>query len=129
MIQMANMLNAWQVERLLRFLGEILAVSRVLAGARERTLVAKAAMSDTDKQAQATIAQLLRGDMQGLAASGAAAAVEGAAAAAEGATEGASSSSPTLMCLLLLVLRATASKGQARNSDSNEGPHTSCHTT
>ena len=96
------------------FLTEVLAVSQFLAGARRQTLVAKAAMCDADKQAQAPIAQLLRGDMQGLAASGAAAAVEGAAAAAEGATEGASSSSPTLMCLLLLVLRATALEGQAR---------------
>ena len=42
-------------------------------------MVAKAAMSDADKQAQAPIAQLLGGHMQGLAASGAAAA-EGAAA-------------------------------------------------
>ena len=99
------------------FLTEVLAVSQFLAGARRQTLVAKAAMCDADKQAQAPIAQLLRGHMQGLAASGAAAAAaaaEGAAAAAEGATEGASSSSPTLMCLLLLVLRATASEGQAR---------------
>ena len=90
-------------------------MSQFLAGAREQTLVAKAAMSDANKQAQAPIAQLLRGDMQGLAESGvAAAAAEGATAAAEGAMGGASSSSPTLMCLLLLVLRATASEGQAR---------------
>ena len=102
------------------YLTEVLAVSQFLAGAREQTLVAKAAMSDANKQAQAPIAQLLRGDMQGLAAEGAAAAAEGAAAAAEGATAaaegatgGASSSSPTLMCLLLLVLRATASEEQA----------------
>ena len=93
------------------YLTEVLAVSQFLAGAREQTLVAKAAMSDANKQAQAPIAQLLRGDMQGLAASGGAAA-EGVAAA-EGATEAASSSSPTLRCRLLLVLRATASPGQA----------------
>ena len=61
------------------YLTEVLAVSQFLAGAREQTLVAKAAMSDANKQAQAPIAQLLGGHMQGLAASGAAAA-EGAAA-------------------------------------------------
>lgn len=86
------------------YLAEVLAVSQFLARARTRTLVDKAQMSDAAQQVQAPIAQLLGGDMQGLAA---------AAAAAEGATEGPSSSSPTLMCLLLLVLRATASPEQA----------------
>ena len=100
-----------QVRGLRSYLTEVLAVNQFLAGARKRSMVAKASMSDDAMQAQAPIAQLLRGDMQGLAASGGAAA-EGVAAA-EGATEAASSSSPTLRCRLLLVLRATASPGQA----------------
>jgi len=84
-------------------------VSTFLAGARSRTLEAKDDMSADAKALQAPLARLLSGDTRGLASEATAEGGEGPAASA---------STPTQLCHLMLVLRATASPGQARRVSS-----------
>ena len=81
-------------------------MSTFLAEARLRTLEAKDDMSADAKALQAPLARLLSGDTRGLASEATAEGGEGPAASA---------SSQTPPRLLMLILRATASPGQARH--------------
>jgi len=96
------------------FVTEVLAVSDFLAGARLRTLEAEENMSDAAKALQAPLARLLSGDMEGLARE-AREALASEATAEGGEGPAASASSQTPPRLLMLILRATASPGQARH--------------
>ena len=87
-------------------------MSTFLAGARSRTLEAKDDMSADAKALQAPLARLLSGDTRGLASEASEANAEG------GEGPAASASNPTQLCHLVLVLRATASPGQARRVSS-----------
>ena len=84
-------------------------MSTFLAGARSRTLEAKDDMSADAKALQAPLARLLSGDTRGLASEASEATAEGG----EGPATSASSQAPPR--LLMLILRATASPGQARH--------------
>ena len=92
-------------------------MSTFLAGARSRTLEAKDDMSADAKALQAPLARLLSGDTEGLARE-AREALEREATAEGGEGHAASASSQTPPRLLMLILRATASPGQARRVSS-----------
>ena len=58
-----RMLNVLQVERLLRYLGEISAVQSFLSTARSHQLASKQAMTQEALDAQEAMTQLLRGEL------------------------------------------------------------------
>ena len=89
-------------------------MSTFLAEARLRTLEAKDDMSADAKALQAPLARLLSGDTEGLARE-AREALASEATAEGGEGPAASASSQTPPRLLMLILRATASPGQARH--------------